>query len=275
MRRLPAVLALVATAAGCGSDPGSSGDATATIDCRLPCETLTDWVSYADHVAYVEVIDERELAFEQLEGEPEGNGYVPREVSADVGDVLWSRDGAPALPGEVSWGTGGWSVDDGDREPVEFGVPVDVGERYLAVLVLTPEEDGPPAWAPIAPHAVLAVGDDDVPEGSGPETPGRAALAGESPDEIAELLAGTAPDPVALRYYDVDPVSRYNAVVLESWPELHGFVKATGDMGAPGYVRTADLPLTEGPSPGPIPVYDETGEHQIDTFTPGVGVLHR
>ncbi|MBB5785840.1 hypothetical protein [Jiangella mangrovi] len=39
---------------------------------------MTDWASYADHVACIDVTAERELPFEQLEGDPEGSGYVPR-----------------------------------------------------------------------------------------------------------------------------------------------------------------------------------------------------
>lgn len=273
MRRLPAALALVALAAGCGSDLGRSTD-TSTIDCMLPCETVTDWVSYADHVAYIDVTTEHELPFEQLEGDPEGNGYVPREVTAETGDVLWTRDGAPALPAELSWGADGWVVDDGERSALAFGVRVEVGERYLAVLVRT-AEDGGTVWFPLAPHTVFTVDDDGVPEATGPDSPARAALIGESPADIAAELAATEADPVAARYFDLDPVARFNAVILEELPELPGFVKAVGDIGSVGYVRAADLPLTEGPSPAAVPLYDENGEYQIDTFTAGVGVLHR
>jgi hypothetical protein len=134
MRRLPATLALVAVAAGCGSDPGLP-DFAESVECTVPCETVTDWVSYADHVAHIDVASERELPFERLEGEPDGNGYVPREVTAEVDGVVWTRDGAPSLPAELTWGADGWAAD-----------------------------------------ALFTVGDDDVPEGTGPDTPLEAVI---------------------------------------------------------------------------------------------------
>ncbi|SDU55144.1 hypothetical protein [Jiangella alkaliphila] len=216
MRRLPAVLALVAVAAGCGSDPGLP-DLSESIECRVPCETVTDWVSYADHVAYIDVTFERELPFEQLEGDPEGNGYVPREVTAETGDVLWTRDGAPALPAELTWGADGWAIEDGKRLPLVYGVRVEVGERYLAVLMQAPADDRTgPVWYPLAADALFTVDGDGVPEGTGPDTPARAALVGESPAAIAAELAATAADPVAARYFDLDPIARYEAVVRET-----------------------------------------------------------
>lgn len=214
MRRLPAALALVAMAAGCGSDPGLP-DFAGSVECSVPCETVTDWVSYADHVAYVDVVSERELPFEQLEGEPDGTGYLPRDVTAEVGDVLWTRDGAPSLPAELTWGAEGWAVEDGERVPVVLGLRVEVGERYLAVLARF-SGGGAPAWYPVAPDALFTVGDDDVPEGTGPDTPARSALAGESPAEIAALLAATEPDPVAAEYFHLDPVARHEAVIRET-----------------------------------------------------------
>lgn len=239
MRRMPAVLALVAVAAGCGADPDPEPDTLdvpAMVECRVPCETVTDWVSYADHVAY---------------------GEASSATSVEVGDLLWTRKGAPRPPADLYVGRQG----------------IDEGGRYLVVMVQL-SDSGAQDWSLVAPDAVLPVDDDGVPLAAGADTQARAALVGESPDEIAALLAGTPPDPVAARYFDRDPIARFTAVQLDHLPELHGFVKVVGDMGTPGYVRSADLPRTDGPSPQAIPVYGENGQVQVDTFTAGVGLLH-
>ncbi|WP_116951221.1 hypothetical protein [Jiangella endophytica] len=108
----------------------------------------------------------------------------------------------------------GSDPDDGEREPVVYGMRVEVGERYLAVLMLAPAADGTgPAWHPLAADALFTVDDEGVPEATGPDTPARGALSGESVEDVTARLAATAADPVAARFFDLDPVARYEAVV--------------------------------------------------------------
>ncbi|MEO3806027.1 hypothetical protein [Nonomuraea sp. B1E8] len=130
---------------------------------RLPNHTASDWVTYADHAVVVTVKAERELAADQEELEA-GQGYLPREVTLEVKDTLWSRDGAakPAPVPEFAWSAAGWTFGEKGRRPlaVEGRPRLELGHTYIMAIVWVPAfTDGgeavPGRWRGLGESSVL------------------------------------------------------------------------------------------------------------------------
>ncbi|MGH3384356.1 MAG: hypothetical protein ACRDO1_07250 [Nocardioidaceae bacterium] len=121
---LAAVATAVATV-GAGAAVGTSlGDNTAPTreqaiviahgSDRLPNQTASDWVTYADHVVVVTPRSEKPMRPSKEEVD-RGEGLILREVTFSVDDVLWSRPGADqAAPDTFAWTAYGWQFTDGD-----------------------------------------------------------------------------------------------------------------------------------------------------------------
>jgi hypothetical protein len=181
---------------------------------RLPSETLSDWVSFGDHVVIAKVESEREL-----DTPPEvvqrGEGLIGRRISAQVTTTLWSRSQAPALPSTVDLLVWGWVLQDGKRLPfTSDGAPrLGVGSTY--VIPLTQVKGG--EWIVLAPSAVLPVTAQTIRAPGGAEVgtiaPLARAYAGRAAADLGRDLAAATPDPVAARHFDEDPDARWAAVV--------------------------------------------------------------
>lgn len=167
------VLASMLLVASCGTDNGQTSATRATDGTddivmshgadRLPNHTASDWVTYADHVVVVTAESERELPATEEERKA-GEGYLPREVTLEVMDTVWSRDGAakPAPDPDFTWPADGWAFDgDGKtRMAMEDQPRIELGHTYIMALVWEPEfTDGaetiPGQWRGLGENSVL------------------------------------------------------------------------------------------------------------------------
>lgn len=174
----------------------------------LPSQTLEEWASYADELAVIQVIEERELPPAKVETT---GGYVPRDVTVRVERTLWRRSAAPdPAPATFSFTDLGWLERDGVRVPVGAagGNRLEVGKRYLAPLVRVDSD-----WFPLAPNAQLLLDGDTVTDtvDMGRLTPAARRMTHLDVAAAAERLAATPPDPVAKRFADLPPRERFNA----------------------------------------------------------------
>lgn len=182
---------------------------------RFPSETLSDWVSYGDHVAIVTVVDEKALPEDEMDS---GSGIVPREVTLRIEEAIWSREGAPPVDDEVRVVTWGWIVEDGERQPVAArgGPRLELQSRYVTPLVRAPR-DGVD-WTPLSDSATLPLDGDRISTTKivGSPSPIALDLDGATTEELATAVAQAAPDPVAAKHFDLPPDERWEAVLRET-----------------------------------------------------------
>lgn len=181
---------------------------------RLPSETLTDWVSYSDHVVIAKVESERELET-PAEAVQRGEGLIGRRISARVTTTLWSRTDAPDVPPSVDLLVWGWVLQEGKRLPfTSDGAPrPSVGQIYVFPLAQIKSGE----WVVLAHSAVLPVtaGVVRTPDAAevGVVAPLAREYAGRAVEDLSRALAEAKPDSIAARYFDRDPEARWEAVV--------------------------------------------------------------
>jgi hypothetical protein len=160
--------ALFASAWAVGGEPEAGVDRTPDVvvahgSDRLPNHSASDWVTYADHVVVVTATAEKELPANKDEVEM-GSGYIPREVTLDVEDTVWSRPGTskPVPEDGLAWPAAGWTFDEDGNAPMAMeGQPrIEVGHRYLMAIAWEPAAtvDGttyPGKWDGLGENAVL------------------------------------------------------------------------------------------------------------------------
>lgn len=209
----------VATALNRGSSADSAPTQVAlgqALD-RFPSSSLTDWVSYADQVSEVLVLDETRLALPAGAHPESDDGYVARQVTLEVEKTLWRSPSADAASQRIPFVAWGWMQRADELMP--FGVAnaprLEVGRRYLIALA---EIDT--GWTALADAAVLSLEGDTVTSEVVAGEPSAVAesLAGASTSEVQALLDRTSPDPVAAKYADLEPEARWRAVSLETGP---------------------------------------------------------
>jgi hypothetical protein len=220
------VLALILLTAGCGgSDEGTASTPVSSLasvsfaaasDSLYPYATLSDWVSYADQVSIVVVVDEGQEPV-PAEIEVRGVGSVGREVAFLIEETIWSRPGAPSIEGKVSYWGLGYAMHDGELVPYRGADPIEVGERFLVPLLAIGGEGSLRGWGPLSPAAahpvregglVVAPGDGTAP----PNSEASGALVGLTVAEVADVLAATKPDPLAVEFAALPPYDRVLAV---------------------------------------------------------------
>lgn len=215
-RLLAVVVALIALAVGLtvyfassnGGTPSVGGSAESSSSSnvwhveyseRFTAESLQDIVSFADAVAVVRLIGEREVGLPPDQA-ARGEGSSAREVTLAVDQVLWQRPGAArTLPNTVTFNGLGYIYRDNRRYETRFEGRTDFerGRRYVAALLDYNEHDGTPVgWGNYSLRTILPLEGDRV--ANEPDR-GRvaAALAGRSLDEISALLSRTEPHPAA------------------------------------------------------------------------------
>jgi hypothetical protein len=172
----------------------------ANADFLFPDRTLTDWASFADHVASIEVIDEAVVDSQDVY--QRGEGYVARKVAVRVLETVWSNPHAEALDDDLEFFATGWVLKEVCPEmlPIYFaenpGPRLEIQGRYtLAFVRYTMVAQ---VWAPMAFSTgfplnadPVAVEDVDT-NGIGPVA---AQLTGLSSEEIRAVLDGTSPYP--------------------------------------------------------------------------------
>ena len=181
----------------------------------LPNNTVSDLVSYADSVVIATVVDEREGASDVDPGD--GSRYISRVLTFRVDDRVWQAQGAPQPGADFELTTFGWNQRTGGAKTQSRRSDViwyEKGQQY--VIPLSRYDDGSlaiPSVDSIVPTSKSAVFGSGEPWAA--STPGLAALAAKSPNELAGVLSKAQPDPVAVKYRDLTPVARYRKVMAE------------------------------------------------------------
>ncbi len=161
----------------------------------FPSGDLRDVASFADHVAIITVLSERERPM-SAEEQAAGEGYAPREITLRFEKPLWSRAGAPPLPADATIDALGWSVKGSEKVPLVSGngPRLEVGARFLSPLVLI---DG--TWSPYSYTTVLPLKGDTITGIGRPRSSyiiGERAV-GETVEDFVTSLRSTEPYPVA------------------------------------------------------------------------------
>ncbi|WP_340560258.1 hypothetical protein [Streptomyces sp. GSL17-111] len=120
--------------------------------------SAADWVAHADHVVVLDVTGE------EPRGGPDAFGCLGRSVTARVAEGLWAREGAPALPKDVTMRVDGWygadgTDGDGRREAgVEAAPRIEPGHRYVVALVVKGRTAEPVGVDAVVPYDGGTVG---------------------------------------------------------------------------------------------------------------------
>jgi hypothetical protein len=218
------VVAWTLVSTGSSSPSVIVGGAGASSD-RFPSETFTDWVSYSDQVSVFSVVSEEEVwpSPQDLKRDLEqGTGYLGRVVTLRIERTIWRREDAPSAEDTIRVFTWGWALnEDGERRAstAPWGGPrLEVGARYVAPLVRAPRNGV--QWTPLSDGATLPLDGDLITTTGigGNPSPIAERMEGRSVDALAEILAGTPPDPIAAKYFDLGPDARWQAVLREGGP---------------------------------------------------------
>lgn len=175
---------------------------------RWSSDTLRDWVSYADQLSVISVTAERELPPPEV---GTSGGYTGRETTISIERTLWRRPQAPRAAGSVVVTDFGWLETEGVRREatIEGGVRLDVGQRYLAPLVLTDEGE----WAMFSPRAVLPLQQERTTSrvDAGTPSPAVRGLASKSAEQAGQTLRDTEPFAAAVANGRLGPQARWQA----------------------------------------------------------------
>ena len=174
---------------------------------QFPYQTASDVVSYADHVAIVTAVSQREAPRNEQPEVGAPSDSVARLVTFRVDDVLWSRAGAPAAPKKFTALWWGWLAK-GHQQFVMDGTPwVFIGGHYVVPIAYDGKE-----FSLIQPYAVFRF-DRGTVTLEEQHTALAQSLDGASRTKAARVFATAAPDPLAVRYADLPPRDRLNAVI--------------------------------------------------------------
>ena len=132
-------------------------------DYLFPAQTLTDWVSYMDHLSAVTVVADQEIpAPDSVVRNREG--YIGRRARIRIDDPIWTNTGVTPLEGEFETNVWGWYLKGDQRTPFSgaYSPRLEVGGRYVMALkrferglaALTPESVFPVTGDPIATEDV-------------------------------------------------------------------------------------------------------------------------
>ena len=177
----------------------------AGIDGYLPGESLQDWVDHAVQVSVVTVISEQQLTTLPT---PEGSDQpssVGRHVTLRIEQTIWQGKADVYPPTEVTIGTWGWTLDDGELRPAGRG-RYEVGHTYLVPFVRT--QDG---WTPLVLSSIPVSGG-SVESGFPAAREAYADLDGLAIADVAEQLAALKPDPLLASLVGVPAEERWAAI---------------------------------------------------------------
>ncbi|MFI8423644.1 hypothetical protein [Streptomyces sp. NPDC085479] len=131
-----------------------------------PNQSVTDWVTYADHVVVVTPTAERDRSI-SAEDRERGEGVVLRELELRVDATLWSSPKpAQPTPESFDWLAWGWSFKNGDTgrktKMASHGAPrIEMGHSYVMAIIWEEarcsEGDGvtPAQWGGLGSGAVI------------------------------------------------------------------------------------------------------------------------
>lgn len=174
---------------------------------QFPYQSASDVVSYADHVAIVTAVSQREAPRNEQPEVGAPSDSISRLVTFRVDDVLWSRAGAPAAPTKFTAVWWGWLAK-GHQQFVMDGTPwVFIGGHYVVPIAY----DGK-AFTVIQPYAVFRF-DRGAVTVEEQHTALARTLDGASRNAAANVFETAVPDPMAVRFADLLPRDRLNAVI--------------------------------------------------------------
>lgn len=194
---------------------------------RLPNQTPRDWVTYADHVVVVTVVDESEKPPPADTIKSGKNTMIERKVSLRVDKVLWSspKPAQPA-PKQFSQDALGWMINDRDvnnrsKFAAEDAPRIEVGHTYISAIQWEPERcaegDGtkPASWRGLGTYSDLPYDNSTVGQGEMEGATQTAAKArkvdSELPDgALAKLAAGKTDTYVKQALDQAKPGTRKN-----------------------------------------------------------------
>ena len=197
--------ALVATA--CSDSVPNNEEPGASVQFVVPSESISDWLSFAKHIAVVRVVRE-----EQMPVAPEvtarGEGHVPGIITLQVERIIWTAPGAAPASGELHVGSLGWTMHDGKLRAINPDLKV--GGTYLVAFA-----NFRSGLAPLRPISLAIVDGEVVSAGktarsSSGEWVG--SLDGLSVDDVQKLLATTPPDALAIRFRNLAVEEQIEAV---------------------------------------------------------------
>lgn len=200
---------------GCGSDTDGGSQASIIYGSgsgRVPDEELRDWVSYADAIAVVRVVDERRTGSD-AEDRKNGEGLIGRDVVVEVDEVLWRRPTSQELPSTFSFGHTGWLFHGDEEVPmgVDGAARLTVGDTYLMPLVVWAQEGG---WSLMTSTSSMEMIDERVTLFEETDRrPSAVALSGHTASEVSAILQATRPQPEAEQNPQLTPEERYCLVV--------------------------------------------------------------
>jgi hypothetical protein len=187
-------------------------------DEALPNATLTDWKSYGDAIAAIDVAAERSEPTPREVAET-GEGLINRTITVRVTRIYWRAVGSRPTPATFDMLAWGWVVHDRRRTPtVSSGSPrLEVGHRYLVALLWFRG-----GWTTLGSGAEMpfdggVVGRGEW-EGRDParveavEHPAITSLLGARDPRIQSTLAHAHADPLADSLRRLAPLARYQRV---------------------------------------------------------------
>jgi hypothetical protein len=191
---------------------------------RLPNETASDWVTYADHVVSVTAASETELEPSREEMQ-RGEGLILRQVLLKVDRVLWSSThAARPAPRSFAWVAYGWQFrneDTSERMKMagEDEPRIEPGHRYVMAIEwedarCTPGDYIPAQWRGLGKSstvpfdgAVIGQGEMQGEHQSTEEARASAAAAGPSAT-LTDHLAGRSTDALVEELVAAKPSAR-------------------------------------------------------------------
>jgi hypothetical protein len=151
-----------------------------------------------------------------------GEGLVNRTVDVSIVRTLWTRNGAVQPPAtDTTLLVWGWMMKDRKLRPTvaRGSVRVEIGHDYVAAWTRWPTTDGGTEWGGIGPKGEAPF--DTGIAGQGERLGGTEnsfhvsaleTIDGKDADQIATILRAAKPDPLAVKYADLPPAERYQAV---------------------------------------------------------------
>ena len=196
----------------------------------IPSRTASDWISYGEQAAVVHVTAEHEGTADSEEITA-GEGYLSRTVDLQVGQRVWSRSGATALPDTLSIVVDGWEFKGDSRLRVgsQDSSRMEVGHDYLVSFAHFSDGE----WSTLGTGAVLPYDGNEVGQGeyqgatvtsavyrsamaaklvTGVAEPMTYQAAGKTAAAVKTLLTAATPDPTAAANYNLDAVARARLV---------------------------------------------------------------
>lgn len=188
----------------------------------FPSETISDIVSYAEHLVQFKVTGEE--AFGPTAAEvARGEGTIGRRITLEFSAPIWSSGKfARPLPRVVQWNAMGWVLDGAKRIPMAFAnAPrFEVGGSYIGPVVAFSDAVGAkrpnPEWGPLSSLATFPVRGDDIGArdlaSHGPLRGAAALLETLERADMKRLLDETKPDPRVEPFMHQSPGERRAAV---------------------------------------------------------------